>query len=138
MPARTETIFRGSGVPARPRRGVVQGAGMGKRKALVLDPMTTADKVARMAVGRAAAHEERLAAQAALLARLGDMPLEELARHVNGRQWMAAVFAASGSTEAEIARALGLKGGAVSAHRLRKSPVVERLVALIRAQQLAL
>jgi hypothetical protein len=111
---------------------------MGTRKALVLDPDSTARKVAAMAVGRAAAHEERLAAQATLLARLAEMPLEELARHVSGRQWMAAVFAASGATEAEIARALGLRGGAVSAHRLRKHPVVERLVALIRAQQLAL
>ena len=37
-----------------------------------------------MALGRAAAHRERLAAQTALLERLSDMPLEELSRHVNG------------------------------------------------------
>src|SRR5262245_4024662 len=104
----------------------------------VLDPEVTARAVAQMALGRASAHRERLAAQTALLERLADMPLEELSRHVNGRQWMAAVFAASGSTEPEIGRALGLKGGAVSAHRLRKHPVVVRLVELIRAHQLAL
>jgi hypothetical protein len=111
---------------------------MGKRKAPVLDPEATARKVAAMAVGRAAAHQERLAAETALLARLADMPLEELTRHATGRQWMAAVLASAGATEEEIARALGLRGGRVSAHRLRKHPVVERLVALIRAHQLAL
>jgi len=111
---------------------------MGKRKALVLDPDTTARKVAAMAVGRAAAHQERLAAETALLAGLAEMPLEELTRHATGRQFMTAVLAATGATEEEIARALGLRGGRVSAHRLRKHPVVERLVALIRAHQLAL
>src|SRR5262245_52201948 len=40
-------------------------------------------------------------AQKALLERLSEMPLAELKRHVNGRQWMAAAFAASGSTEPE-------------------------------------
>jgi hypothetical protein len=78
---------------------------MRTRKAPVLDPEATARKVAAMALGRAAAHQERLALQTALLERLADMPLEELSRHVNGRQWMAAVFAASGATEPEIARA---------------------------------
>jgi len=56
------------------------------------------------------------------------MPLEELKRHVNGRQWMVAVFVASGATEPEIARAVGLRGGKVSAHRLVKHPVVKRIV----------
>jgi hypothetical protein len=42
-----------------------------------------AKKVAAMTLGRAAAHRERLAAQAALLERLADMPLEELSRPVN-------------------------------------------------------
>jgi hypothetical protein len=65
---------------------------MGKRKAPVLDPETTARKVAAMAVGRAAAHQERLAAETALLAGLADMPLEELTRHANGRQFMTAVW----------------------------------------------
>src|SRR5262245_27178646 len=110
---------------------------MRKRKALVLDPDTTARKVAAMAVGRAAAHRERLAAETALVARLADMPLEELTRHATGRQFVTAVLTATGATEEEIARALGLRGGRVSAHRLRKHPVVERLVALIRAHQLA-
>jgi hypothetical protein len=103
----------------------------------VLDPEVTARAVAQMALGRAAAHRERLAAQTALLERLSEMPLAELKRHVNGRQWMVAAFAASGSTEPEIARALELKGGAVSAHRLLKHPVVVRIVQLIRDEQLA-
>jgi len=111
---------------------------MGKRKAPVFDVEATARKVAAMAVGKAAAHQERLAAATALLARLADMPLEELTRHATGRQFMAAVLTATGATEEEIARALGLRGGRVSAHRLRKHPVVERLVALIRSHQLAL
>jgi hypothetical protein len=111
---------------------------MGTRKAPpVLDPEETARKVAAMALGRVAAHRERLIEQTALLERLADMPLDELSRHVNGRQWMAAVFTASGATELETARALGLRGGAVSAHRLRRHPVVARLVELIRNEQLA-
>src|SRR5262245_13809473 len=57
-------------VAARPGPGVVEGAAMGTRKALVLDPDTTARKVAAMAVGRAAAHRERLAAETGLVARL--------------------------------------------------------------------
>jgi hypothetical protein len=125
-------------VPARPRPVVVEGPGMGKRKPPVLDVDKTARAVAAMALGRAAAHQERLAAETALLARLADMPLEELTRHATGRQWMAAVLASAGATEEEIARALGLRGGRVSAHRLRQHPVVARLVALIRAHQLAL
>jgi hypothetical protein len=103
----------------------------------VLDAEKTARAVAQMALGRAAAHRDRLAAQTALLERLSEMPLEELKRHVNGRQWMAAAFAATGATEPEIARALELKGGAVSAHRLVKHPVVVRIVQLIRDEQLA-
>jgi len=55
---------------------------------------------------------------------------------MGGNGW-AAVFAASGSTEPEIARALELRGGAVSAHRLVKHPVVVRIVQLIRDEQLA-
>lgn len=74
-----------------------------RQKPPVLDPEATARKVAAMALGRAAAHRDRLASQVALLERLADIPLEELSRHVNGRQWIAAVFAASGSTEPEIA-----------------------------------
>jgi hypothetical protein len=77
---------------------------MRRQKPPVLDPEATARKVAAMALGRAAAHRDRLASQVALLERLADMRLEELSRHVNGRQWIAAVFAASGSTEPEIAR----------------------------------
>src|SRR5262249_47820541 len=110
---------------------------MRRQKAPVLDPDATARKVAAMALGRAAAHRERLAAQQALLERLADMPLEGLKRDVNGRQWMAACFVASGATELEIARALDLRGGAVSAHRLLKHPVVMRIVQLIRDEQLA-
>jgi hypothetical protein len=110
---------------------------MRKRPPPVLDGEKTARAVAQMALGRAAAHRERLAAQTALLERLTEMSLEELKRHVNGRQWMAAAFAASGATEPEIARALELKGGAVSAHRLVKHPVVVRIVQLIRDEQLA-
>src|SRR5262245_53915755 len=111
---------------------------MSKRKAPpVLDGETTARAVAQMALGRGRAHRERLAAQKALLERLSEMPLEELKRHVNGRQWMAAAFAASGATEPEIARALELRGGAVSAHRLVKHPAVQRIVQLIRDEQLA-
>jgi hypothetical protein len=110
---------------------------MGERKMPVLDPEATARKVAAMALGRAAAHRERLGAQKALLERLCEMSLEELKRHVNGRQWMAAAFAATGATEPEIARALELRGGAVSAHRLVKHPVVVRIVELIRDEQLA-
>jgi hypothetical protein len=56
----------------------------------VLDAEVTARRVAAMTLGRSAAHRERLAEQTALLERLADMPLEELSRHVNGRQWMAA------------------------------------------------
>jgi hypothetical protein len=110
---------------------------MSRRKAPVLDAEQTVRAVAQMALGRAAAHRERLAAQTALLERLSDMPLDELKRYANGRQWMVAAFAASGSTEPEIARALELKGGAVSAHRLLKHPVVVRIVQLIRDEQLA-
>jgi len=51
-------VFR---VPARAGPAVVQGAAMGKRKAPVLDPETTARKVAAMAVGRAAAQQDGLA-----------------------------------------------------------------------------
>src|SRR5262249_39503242 len=138
MPPRTETIFPGFRVPAWPRSAVVERAAMGTRKAPKLDEEKTARAVAAMAVGRAAAPQERLTAEAALLARLADMSLEELSRHATGRQWMAAVLTSAGATEEEIARALGLRGGRVSAHRLRKHPVVERLVALIRAHQLAL
>ena len=107
------------------------------RKMPAVDHEVMAKKVAAMTLGRAAAYRERLEAQKALLERLTDMPLEELSRHVNGRQWMAAVFAASGATEPEIARALGLRGGKVSAHRLVKHPVVVRIVQLIRDEQLA-
>jgi hypothetical protein len=103
----------------------------------VLNTEETARKVAAMALGRSVAHRERLAAERALLERLSGMSLEELKRHVHGRQWVAAVFAAAGATEPEIARALGLRGGRVSAHRLRKHPVVERIVQLIRDEQLA-
>src|SRR5262245_9181779 len=125
------------GIAPRRGDGVVKTGRMRTRKPPVLDPEATARKVAAMALGRAAAHRERLAAQAALLERLSEMPLEELKRHVTGRQWMAAVFVASGATEPELARALGLKGGKVSAHRLVKYPVVQRIVQLIRDEQLA-
>jgi hypothetical protein len=102
------------------------------------DPDGTARKVAAMALGRAAAHEARLAAQATLLTEYMQMDLEELRRHTTTKQWLCAVGEASGATEPELARIVGLKGGAVSAHRLKKHPIVRRLVELIQHHQLQL
>jgi len=69
---------------------------MGTRKAPVLDPEATARKVAVMALGRAAAHRERLAAQAKLLAEYTAMDLEELRRHSTTKMWLTAIGEASG------------------------------------------
>jgi hypothetical protein len=77
-------------------------------------------------------------AEAALLARVAGMSLEELRRSSSARQWLAALGQASGATEPEVARLCGLRGGKVSAHRLLRHPVVVRLVELIREHQLAL
>src|SRR5262245_37038814 len=111
---------------------------MGTRKAPGLDPETTARKVAAMSLGRAQAREARLAAEAQLLSEVTALGLEELRRRATMRQWLCAMGECSGATEPELARLLGLKGGAVSVHRLRKHPVVRRLVALIQDHQLAL
>src|SRR5262245_44162362 len=132
------TIFPGIRVAARRRRAVVHGAAMGTRKVPVLDPEATAGKVARMALARAAAHEERLVAQAKLLTEYTAMDLDELRRPATTRQWLAACMEASGATGPEIGRMLGLKGGKVSAHRLKQHPIVRRLVQLIQDHQLAL
>jgi hypothetical protein len=104
----------------------------------VVDPEEVARKVAAMSLGRAQAREERVAAEAALLERVSGMGLEELRRHTTTRQWLCAMGECSGATEPEIARLLGLKGGAVSVHRLRKHPVVRRLVQLIQDHQMQL
>jgi hypothetical protein len=111
---------------------------MAKAKGAVLDPEAVARKVAAMALGRVAAHRERVAQQAQLLTRLAEMDLDELRRHSTTRQWLCAAAECSGATGPEIARIVGLKGGEVSAHRLKKHPVVRRLVELIRRHQLEL
>jgi hypothetical protein len=109
---------------------------MGTRKAP--DPAVVARRVAAMTLGRSAAHQERLVAQKQLVAGLAGMELEELGRHASTRQWLCAAAECSGATGPEIARIVGLKGGEVSAHRLKRHPVVRRLIELIRANQLQL
>src|SRR5262245_16965565 len=109
---------------------------MGTRKAPVLDPETTARKLAAMSLGRAQARDERMAAEAALLERVSGMSLEERRRHSSARQWLAALGQASGASEPEVARLCGLRGGKVSAHRLLRHPVTRRLVQLIQDHQL--
>jgi hypothetical protein len=104
----------------------------------VVDPEVVARKVAAMSLGRAQARAERVRAEAALLERVSGMSLEELRRHATTRQWLCAMGECSGATEPELGRLLGLKGGAVSVHRLRKHPVTRRLVALIQDYQLQL
>jgi hypothetical protein len=104
----------------------------------VSDTESVARKLAAMSLGRAQAREARLAAEAALLEQASGMNLEELRRHATARQWLCAMGECSGATEPELARLLGLKGGAVSVHRLRKHPVTRRLVALIQEHQLQL
>jgi hypothetical protein len=104
----------------------------------VVDPEVVARKVAAMSLGRAQARAERVRAEAALLEGVSGMSLEELRRHATTRQWLCAMGECSGATEPELGRLLGLKGGAVSVHRLRKHPVTRRLVALIQDYQLQL
>jgi hypothetical protein len=76
--------FCGFGLAPRRRGGVVKTGAMRKQKPPVLDGEKTARAVAAMALGRAAAHRERLAAQAKLLAEYTAMDLEEL--HWRGAQ----------------------------------------------------
>src|SRR5262245_15236116 len=102
----------------------------------VLDPERVARRLAAMSLGRAKARTERVAAEAALLERVSGLGLEELRRHATTRQWLCAMGECSGATEAEIARLLGVKGGAVSVHRIRRHPVTRRLVQLIQDAQL--
>ena len=111
---------------------------MSKRKVPVVDAEVVARKVAAMTLGRAAAHEQRLAAQAKLLAEYTAMDLEELRRHSNTKMWLTAIGEASGATNPEIASLTRHRGGAVSVHRLRKHPVVRRMVELIQQHQLQL
>src|SRR6516162_6390911 len=115
-----------------------RGAGMARQKAPVLDPDVVAKKVAAMSIARAAAREQRLAAQAKLLAEYTAMDLEELRRHSTTKMWLTAIGEASGATNPEIARMTGLRGGAVSAHRLKRHPIVRRMVELIQQHQLQL
>jgi hypothetical protein len=110
---------------------------MGKRISVV-DPDVVARKVAAMSLGRAQAREAKLAAEAQLLQDVTSLDLEGLRRRASARQWLCALGEATGATEPEIARLVGLKGGAVSVHRLRKHPVTRRLVALIQDHQLQL
>jgi hypothetical protein len=103
-----------------------------------VDAEEVARKLAAMSLGRVRAREARLAAEAQLLSEVTALDLEGLRRRASMRQWLCAVGEASGATEPELARLLGLKGGAVSVHRLRKHPVVRRLVELIQHHQLQL
>jgi hypothetical protein len=111
---------------------------MRKPKPPVVDHEVMARKVAAMTLGRATARAERLAAQAKLLAEYTAMDLEELRRHSNTKMWLAAIGEASGATNPEIASLTRHRGGAVSVHRLRKHPVVRRMVELIQQHQLQL
>jgi hypothetical protein len=104
----------------------------------VLNPEVVAGRVARLSLARAQARDARLQAEAALLSEVTSLDLEGLRRRANARQWLCALGEATGATEPEIARLVGLKGGAVSVHRLRKHPVVRRLVELIQRHQLDL
>jgi hypothetical protein len=104
----------------------------------VVDPEVLAGKVARLSLARAQARDARLAAEAQLLSEVTSLDLEGLRRRANARQWLCALGEATGATEPEIARLVGLKGGAISVHRLRQHPVVRRLVELIQRHQLEL
>jgi hypothetical protein len=104
----------------------------------VVDPEVLAGKVARLSLARAQARDARLAAEAQLLSEVTALDLEGLRRRASARQWLCALGEATGATEPEIARLVGLKGGAVSVHRLRKHPVTRRLVELIQHHQLQL
>jgi hypothetical protein len=104
----------------------------------VLDPELVARKLAAMSLGRREAREARLQEEAKLLSEVTALGLEELRRHATTRQWLCAMGECSGATEPELGRLLGLKGGAVSVHRIRKHPVVRRLVQLIQDHQLQL
>jgi hypothetical protein len=104
----------------------------------VVDPEVLAGKVARLSLARAQARDARLAAEAQLLSEVTSLDLEGLRRRASARQWLCALGEATGATEPEIARLVGLKGGAVSVHRLRQHPVTRRLVELIQRHQLDL
>jgi hypothetical protein len=104
----------------------------------VLNPEVLAGRVARLSLARAQARAARLQAEAQLLSEVTSLDLEGLRRRATARQWLCALGEATGATEPEIARLVGLKGGAVSVHRLRKHPVVRRLVELIQRHQLDL
>src|SRR5262245_106986 len=104
----------------------------------VLDPAVVARKLAAMSLGRAQAREAKLPAEAELVGAAASLDLEGCKRRASMRQWLCAMGECSGATEPELARLLGLKGGAVSVHRLRKHPVTRRLVALIQDHQLQL
>jgi hypothetical protein len=103
----------------------------------VLDPAVVR-KLAAMSLGRAQAREAKLQAEAQLLSEVTALGLEELRRRATTRQWLCAMGECSGATEPELARLLGLKGGKVSVHRIRRHPVTRRLVSLIQDHQLQL
>src|SRR5262249_24252762 len=111
---------------------------MRKPKAPVVDAEVMARKVAAMTLGRATARAERLEAQAKLLSEYTAMDLEELRHHANTKMWLTAMGEASGATNPEIARMTRHRGGAVSVHRLKKHPIVRRMVELIQQHQLQL
>ncbi len=104
--------------------------------ATLLDPEVVARKVAAMSLARAQAREVRLAAETALLSDVTALDLEGLRRRASMRQWLCALGEATGATEPEIARLVGLRGGKVSVHRLKQHPVTRRLVELIQRHQL--
>src|SRR5262245_27804993 len=97
----------------------------------VVDPELVARRVAAMTIARGRAREARLAAEAQLLAEVMSLDLEGLRRRASARQWLCAMGECSGATEVDLGRLLGLKGGKVSVHRIRKHPVTRRLVQLI-------
>jgi hypothetical protein len=89
----------------------------------VLDAEVVARKMAAMALGRAQARADRLGAEAQLLTEVTSLDLDGLRRRASMRQWLCAMGEATGATEPEIARIVGLKGGKVSVHRVKKHPV---------------
>ncbi len=123
-------------MPARApaRRGTRAGVANGP----VVDPELVARRVAAMTIARGRAREARLASEAQLLAEVMSLDLEGLRRRASARQWLCAMGECSGATEVDLGRLLGLKGGKVSVHRIRKHPVTRRLVQLIQEHQLQL
>jgi hypothetical protein len=107
----------------------------GRAKTPTLDPDGTARKAAALTFHRKAAQQRRQAAVVTLLERLSGMGLEELRRHATTRQWLVALAAATGAENKEVA-AIAHLSGEVSAHRAKKHPVVQRLIALVRDAQL--